>query len=290
MTRRVEELNKLDLAHVYSDEFLGVPAEEILSPAPPGTSTARPAPKKIACEYIRSLYAVPLLTKPQEQHLFRQYNFLKWRAHETLLSLGAGRPSQKKLRSVEDDHRAAMDVRDGIITANLRLVVSIASKKADGTNLYDLISDGNVTLMRAVEKFDYTRGFKFSTYAATAIIRCLYYKRNKDTIYSEMHIPLTPLVEAIAEDESAAEHRALARQKTMECEVDKLLSFLDEREIRVMKSRHGIGYLEHKTLQDVGNDEGVSKERIRQIQLRAEDKIRDLVDIGLLKEVLQWEE
>ena len=80
-----------------------------------------------------------------------------------------------QIKKIEKNLAEAEAIKKMIIEANLRLVVGIAGKHAaaSGANLLDLISEGNLSLLRAVEKFDYTRGFRFATYAAWAITKGL---------------------------------------------------------------------------------------------------------------------
>ena len=74
------------------------------------------------------------------------------------------------MEKIEDLYRQALEVKNAIVRANLRLVVAIAKKYVGSQEgLFDLVSEGNMSLLRAVEKFDYTRGNKFSTYATWAI-------------------------------------------------------------------------------------------------------------------------
>src|SRR5262249_12999096 len=123
--------------------------------------------------YLASLYVhAPLLTREQEAHLFRKMNYLKSLAGKLRETLDPARVSFSALDAIERLQEEALAVKNRIIRANLRPVVSIAKKRVGPTdNLFELISDGNMSLIRAVEKFDVSRGFKFSTYASWAIQR-----------------------------------------------------------------------------------------------------------------------
>src|SRR5207248_9428517 len=78
----------------------------------------------------------------------------------------------QELNQVDDLLHEANGIKDQLIACNMRLVVSIAKRHSGQTdNFFELLSDGNVSLIRAVEKFDYSRGFKFSTYASWAIMK-----------------------------------------------------------------------------------------------------------------------
>jgi RNA polymerase sigma factor (sigma-70 family) len=142
------------------------------------------------------------------------------------------------------------------------------------TDFFELVSDGNMSLMRAVEKFDYTKGYKFSTYATWAIV-----KNFARTIPQQQHRrqrfqPTSPeLLELAgkASDPAPEEPRAAAARRT----VTRLLAGLDERERTILVRHYGLepGGRTH-TLQQIGKLLGVTKERVRQIEHRALDKLR----------------
>ena len=120
--------------------------------------------------YLRDIGTVPLLTAQEEVDLAKriQAGLIAQRKVEELDAPEScpiiPKAEQRELRAVASD---GQDAFDHLTSANLRLVVSIAKRYARrGTHLLDLVQDGNLGLMRAVEKFDHTRGFKFSTYAS----------------------------------------------------------------------------------------------------------------------------
>ncbi len=122
--------------------------------------------------YIARLYDTSLLTAEQERHLFRQMNYLLYRANRLRRKLDPAKPNRALLEKIQDDLAQANAVKGRIIQANLRLVVSIAKKFVNPANsLEELISDGNLALIRAVEKFNYGLGNRFSTYATYAVQR-----------------------------------------------------------------------------------------------------------------------
>ena len=122
--------------------------------------------------YLAALYEVPLLTRPQERHLFRKMNYLKYRATRLRRTLDPLHPAPALLDDIETSYAQAVEIRSQIVRANLRLVVALAKRRAGPkVGFFELVSDGNMTLFRAVAKFDYARGFRFSTYATWAIIK-----------------------------------------------------------------------------------------------------------------------
>ena len=121
--------------------------------------------------YLASLYEIPLLTREQEQHLFRKYNYLKFKAVKLRDELDFENPKAAVMDEIELLHEQIVDIKNQIARCNLRLVVSIAKRRVTpDQNFFELVSDGNLSLLRAVEKFDFARGNKFSTYASWAIM------------------------------------------------------------------------------------------------------------------------
>ncbi|HZD57120.1 MAG TPA: sigma-70 family RNA polymerase sigma factor [Anaerolineales bacterium] len=114
--------------------------------------------------YLREMSQVPLLTFEEEINLARSIENAQWAKNE-LSKINAGGP-QKRRRELEVLVQAGVLAREHLIRANTRLVVSIAKRYiGKGVPFLDLIQEGNLGLMKAVEKFEYQRGFRFSTYA-----------------------------------------------------------------------------------------------------------------------------
>ena len=102
--------------------------------------------------YLASLYDVPLLTHVQESHLFRKMNYLKYKAAKLREKLAPSDPKSSSMELIEKCYEEAVAVKNQIILANLRLVVSIAKRHMGlSENFFELVSDGNMALMRAVE-------------------------------------------------------------------------------------------------------------------------------------------
>jgi len=226
------------------------------------------------------------LNKEQEQHLFRKMNYLKYRAARLRdgLRRGAGAVDPAKVRiqtldKIEELQRQANQVKEQLINANMRLVVNIAKRHAGQTdNFFELLSDGNMSLIRAVEKFDFGRGFKFSTYASWAIM-----KNFARTIPDEKHrrerfVTGHDEVFEVAPDTRADEHEALATQERATHSVNRLLDYLEPREREIIRMRAGLDdNAKGMTLEEIGQQFGITKERVRQLNARAMKKLRDIV-------------
>ena len=172
--QRASRLAQLALNYIDNPSFdCQEASQEILRPLPEHeASTQRVRIPSGLPNYLASLYEVPLLSREQEQHLFRKYNYLKHCAVALRDQLDVLRPKGRVMDQIEDLYEQIVATKKQIVQANLRLVVSIAKRHVDFTGeFFALISDGNVSLIRAVENFDYARGNKFSTYASWAIMK-----------------------------------------------------------------------------------------------------------------------
>jgi RNA polymerase primary sigma factor len=241
----------------------------------------------------------------------------------------------RAVREIEVAERERAAARDELIRSNLRLVVAIAKKYANrGLALLDLIQEGNLGLMRAVEKFDHRRGFKFSTYAvwwirqavsravadksrtirlpvhANEALSQLYWARKRLSmrlgrgptdaeLAAELRIDVARVAELselgrttisletpigddegaklgdmLADDAQSSPLDSVAATEVVE-EVNRVLGDLTPREERVLRLRFGIGHREEHTLDQIGRQFSLTRERIRQIESRAIAKLRN---------------
>jgi RNA polymerase primary sigma factor len=289
---RAQRLMDQNIECIYHPSF-DDPAEEAMIRAPmPGAEQFEAARRglrvpKDAPPELASLYEVPLLSKDQEQHLFRKMNFLKHKAAKMLedMKTPTGRidPHRVRTQELDDIERLlaeANKIKDLLINCNMRLVVSIAKRHSGQTdNFFELLSDGNMSLMRAVEKFDYSRGNKFSTYASWAIMKNFARSIPEEKTRRERFVTGTEEFFDIAPDNRTDEQELLNTAEQASHKVNRLLQYLDPREREIIRMRAGLesGY-EGMTLEKIGEKLGITKERVRQLNVRAMKKLRTLAE------------
>ncbi|MBS0263410.1 MAG: sigma-70 family RNA polymerase sigma factor [Planctomycetes bacterium] len=228
--------------------------------------------------YLAQLYAIPLLTREQEAYYFRKMNYLKFKAARLRNQLDVTRAKSRVMDEIEKCLDESLDVKNVLIRSNLRLVVSIAKKHVKPTgNFFEMVSDGNISLIRAIEKFDFSRGFKFSTYASWAIMKN--YARSIPAETTQLDRYRTGSDEyfmASADQRSDQFEQEMTNHNQHEVIV-KILNRLDERERNIIMYRFGLNPdTEPQTLEQLGGRFGVTKERIRQLETRAINKLRKI--------------
>src|SRR4051794_27901138 len=172
---RARRLLGTELRYIADPSFDDPGAHEAIvapMPAPAADQATRPtkAPAGLT-GYLADLYETgPLLSRAQEAHLFRKLNYLKYCAGRLRDRIDPDRPRTADLDEFERLLAEALAIKTQIIRANLRLVVSIARRHlGPRDDLFERISDGNYALLRAVDRFDYSRDNKFSTYVTWTI-------------------------------------------------------------------------------------------------------------------------
>ncbi len=292
--------------------------------------------------YFHEMGRVPLLTRKEEGSLSRQWQ--KGRQAEGRLARNGH--NERERAALRCEIEAGQAARDHLIMANTRLVVSIAKKyQGQGIPFQDLIQEGNLGLMKAVDKFDPERGYKFSTYATwwirQAITRCIanqgrtirlpVHLRDSmrklrrtihrleqeqgrtpslDEVAEEMHLapekvrwmmrvtrkPLSlerPVGEEedselgnFIENEKAPAPSETTEQALLRATLEELMSTLTPREARILRMRFGFRDGVDHTLEEVGARFGVTRERIRQIEKKALQRLRHPYRSRRLKDFL----
>lgn len=240
-----------------------------------GTAGSSKAPADLP-GHLRRLCESVLLSQEQETALFREMNFLKYRAHQLRNELDASAPDPAAINEVADLLARAQRVRDHIVKANMRLVMSVVKKFVTPQQSFDdMLSDGAFTLMQAVEKFDYDRGFRFSTYAYRSIARNAY--RSLTAARKEESRFTRDAEDWAFEQPAGAAASATTDQvwTNLRNTTSDMLERLDRRERFIIRSRYALGsHRKVKTFQYLADKLGVSKERVRQLEQRAVSKLQ----------------
>jgi len=295
--------------------------------------------------YLKEIGKVPLLTQSEEVDLARKNE--AGREASLRLREGADSLTREELRRLRRQERTGLEARRKLVEANLRLVVSIAKRYVGRGMLFlDLIQEGNLGLIRAVEKFDFRRGYKFSTYATwwirQAITRAIADQARTiripvhmvETINKLIRVQRSLLQELGREPtpEEIAEQMELTPEKVREIikvsqepvsletpigeeedshlgdfiedadavvpidaasfillqeQLEDVLNSLNEREKEVIRLRFGLTDGHPRTLEEVGREFGVTRERIRQIESKTLAKLRHPTRSAKLRDYLE---
>lgn len=233
---------------------------------------------------------VPTLTGDQERLLFLRLNYARRAAARILESSSGRRLTANQTRTLLAWGHRALATRSEIVKFNLPLVLAMAKRtRLQSIDYNELISEGNVALLRSVEKFDVGRGFKFSTYACRAILKSF----SRVAMRASRYRGRFPV-----EFDPSMERSDFLDKKRVSIEIDcvdeikailtKNLADLNEVEQTVISERFALAAAlraetpQPKTLEQVGLLIGVTKERVRQIQNRAIKKIRNALETEYL--------
>ena len=280
---RLWKEQQLECVH---NELFDAPTADALIldvPEPLAEKHAKPRIPAGLPAYLQSLYLTPLLSREQEQDLFRRYNYLKYKASRLIVALDPDTVTEAEYASVSGLIADVEGMRQRIIGANLRLVVSIAKKHVGwSANFFEVISDGNMSLMRAVEKFDYSLGNKFSTYATWAIMknfaRSIPEQHYHCTRYVTGQEQLLDSVPDLTPETAPASDREQVRELIAES-----MSELTDREREIVTGHFGLSNQGGAmTLEQLGKRFGVTKERVRQIEQRALAHLREVLEPSLV--------
>ncbi|MFM7075033.1 MAG: sigma-70 family RNA polymerase sigma factor [Planctomycetaceae bacterium] len=271
-------------------QFLAADAADAVArvPAPPTVTTTK-APADASgrlSAYVAGLYRTRLLSREEEQFHFRRLNWLKFRAATERGRLDEKRATDRQMDAVEKLLADAETSRSLLITSNLRLVVSIAKKFVNPDDSFDeLVAEGNVALMRSVDKFDFSLGNRFSTYATYAIQRHYFRLSHRGRQQRKRFAPADESLRSVPEVEGAATCSP-GQVDLLATLFRKFLGELEPREREIVVARFGFDGRPPRTFRELGAEMGVCKERIRQIQSRAMDKIRGMAAEARLEQTV----
>ncbi|MDP1663276.1 MAG: sigma-70 family RNA polymerase sigma factor [Phycisphaerales bacterium] len=278
-----QEQDFIDSPAFYEDEA----NEKIYDQAPeipkPDTSWYHPVMDDLSgrTRTIKTAQQV-ILTGAQEKVLFHQFNFARykiWTIQRDVWATDARKPSPEQADMILRWYRKSDLIREQIANTNLALVLAMAKRtRMSEVDFADLVSEGNMALLRAVDKFDAGRGYKFSTYACRAILKAFSRQGMKLSKYRQ-RFPTD--FDPKLEKSNFLETKRATFEKDAAEEVKRIV--LDNRadltdvERTVIEHRFGLesGEIDKPmTLEQVGQIIGVTKERVRQIQNKAMEKIR----------------
>ncbi len=277
---RASVLLNAPVDYMDSEEFHRPDAELVIMGPPPQVekkSSPVKSPPGLP-PYLASLYTVPLLTREEEGYYFRKMNYLKFKASQLQKQIADQRPKTKDLNEIERLIDGAVEIKNFLIRSNLRLVVSIAKRHMKPTsNFFEMVSDGNMSLIRAIEKFDYSKGNKFSTYASWAIMKNFARSIPAEHRVLDRFRTGNDEIFRLSEDERGSQYAQESTNLDQHKMIMSILGNLDDRERAIIVHRYGLERgSEPETLEQVGSRFNVTKERIRQIESRAMQKIRKI--------------
>lgn len=220
-----------------------------------------------------------VLTAAQERVLFAQLNYARFCLARLQVQAHRSGWTTDRAREILHWHGVSEGVRRQLAETNLALVIAMAKRvRSADLDFGDLMSEGNMALMRSVDKFDFSRGFKFSTYACRAILKA-YSRLGLKTQKYRKHFPVEfdPALERADHVATLRAHREVEDVAEVKDLFDSNRAGLSELERTVIFHRYGLDRPVHAapmTLEQVGAMVGVTKERVRQIQNKALEKIR----------------
>jgi len=237
---------------------------------------------------LRQFYCEPLLSKPQEFHLFRKLNYLKYKAHRFYNWYCRSKINKLKV-SFMNHLKEAHHVRNHIVCCNTRLAANVYKKRKDlyGESVDNLLSDCFANIIKAADGFDFRRGFKFSTYCTWVLMNNSLRDHQADKKFFDMFATNIDDIGANQTGDSEALEKDLHIEKTTSIQKDivdifDILTKRDPREAEIISEYFGIKDGKRKTLKEISDAMNITKERVRQIRNSALDYIKELFKMGKL--------
>jgi RNA polymerase sigma factor (sigma-70 family) len=236
----------------------------------------------------QTIAAAPQLMKGDEERMmFLRFNYSKFRLSKLQRLIKKSGLTRKRAEEFLLWHRRFEHFREYLVRTNLALVLAMAKRTRLGdVDFAEIVSEGNMALIRAVDKFNVERGFKFSTYACRAILKAFSRTASKSSRHrTRFPVEFEPEMEKsdwTDRRRDAVEEDCIDELKAI---VDRNLADLSQVEETVIRRRFNWKQEEESplTLEEVGQIIGVTKERVRQIQNKALLKIRTVMEEGVLR-------
>ncbi len=290
MRQKAEHLLEGNYAFMDSPIFARKEIEEELfnfdrEPELPLTSWYQPTRDEAVDEAISG--APQLMKGPEERLMFLRFNYAKLRLCRLQKLVKKCGLIRARAERVLEWHRRFEHFREYLVRTNLALVLAMAKRTRLGdVDFAEIVSEGNMALIRAVDKFNVDRGFKFSTYACRAILKAF----SRTSLKSSRHRTRFPV--EFEPDMERSDWQDRRRDQVEEDCIDELKAIVD-RNLADLSSveetviRRRFNWEQHDesalTLEEVGQIIGVTKERVRQIQNKALAKIRTVMEDGVLR-------
>jgi RNA polymerase primary sigma factor len=290
MRQKVEELMKESYAFMDSPIFEQKDIEKELfnfekEPQLPMTSWYQPTRDEALDEAMTG--APQLMKAGEERVMFLRFNFCKRKLSRLQKLIKKSGLTRKRAEDFIEWHRRFEHFREYLVRTNLALVLAMAKRTRLGdVDFAEIVSEGNMALIRAVDKFNVDRGFKFSTYACRAILKAF----SRTSLKSSRHKSRFPV--EFEPDMEKSDWQDRRRDAVEEDCIDELkaivnrnLADLSQVEETVIRRRFNWEQDQDSnlTLEEVGQIIGVTKERVRQIQNKALAKIRNVMEEGVLR-------
>jgi RNA polymerase primary sigma factor len=288
LRQRVEQVLAENYAYIDSPTFRRRKVEaELLGPDSvvelPPTSWYQPTAEELETEMANS---PKLMSASEERMMFLRYNYCKRRLVDLQKKAKAGL-NKAQAEEVLQWHGRYEHYREYLVRTNLALVLAMAKRTRLGqVDFAEVVSEGNMALLRAVDKFNADRGFKFSTYACRAILKAF----SRTALKASRHRSRFPVE---FEPDLEKSDWADRRRETIEEEcVDELKNIIERNladltNVEETVIRRRFNWEEESenplTLEEVGKIIGVTKERVRQIQNKALAKIKQVMEDGVLR-------
>lgn len=221
-----------------------------------------------------------VLCKSDEAKLFLRYNYARFRLSK-LVEKQRERPIKSRAVAMLEWHGRSQKLLGDLVATNMSLVVTMAKRtRISNVDFPELISEGSMALLRAIDRFDVFRGFKFSTYACRAILKGFNRMASKAGQYhSRFGVPYDPDMQRSDYDAHGHEIQQAAAVDDLREVLAKNRSNLTVVERTIVIERFGLfGRDKRKTLAEVGKIVGLTNERVRQIQKEALAKIREVLN------------
>jgi RNA polymerase primary sigma factor len=255
-------------------------------PALPMTSWYQPT-RDDPSEQVVTTGAPQLMSASEERLMFLRFNYAKLKLNQLQRKVKREGLTRELAELLVEWHRRFEHFREYLVRTNLALVLAMAKRTRLGeVDFAEIVSEGNMALLRAVDKFNVDKGFKFSTYACRAILKAFSRTALKSSRH-RLHFPVEFEPDLEKSDwadrkRDIIEEECIDELKTI---VDRNLADLSSVEQTVIRRRFNWQQEEDHplTLEEVGRIIGVTKERVRQIQNKALAKIKSVMEEGVLR-------